>query len=412
LPYKALNQSPGEEQFVPSSVEQPESYGGSVKNGHHLIFLMHKHPDSIGGVQRHSARLSDGLSRIYRIEKIHWKGPDWGVPVYFPAFYYKSIRNGADLIHCDDAVTSIIGSKIGSNSGKKVVATVHGLDVILPIPWYQNVLAGSLKVIDRVVCVSRATAEEVKKRGIHPGKIQVIPNAAEDIPERLKKSDYLYNRIEREIGINLKGKNVLFSLGRPLRRKGFDHFIKNIFPHLPEDYIYIAAGPRPKTPLWIETIAPLLGKKYHHLLLLASGCDTVHEELIELSRHPRVYYLNNVSEELRDMLFAASDLFVLPNVRVDGDMEGFGIVALEAAVRGVPVIATGIEGITDAVIDGENGFCVPEGDNKAMIEIITSLIGDKDEIDRLGRKAMAFTKKRFAVDSIVGRYHRLFEELL
>ncbi len=119
-----------------------------------LLFLIRKNPDSVGGVQRHSARLCEGLAGKFDIEKVTWRGPEWAAPLYFSKFYRKSIPNSARLIHCDDAVTSLIGSRIKTKTGKKVVATVHGLDVILPIQWYRKQLKKSLDAIDKIVCVS------------------------------------------------------------------------------------------------------------------------------------------------------------------------------------------------------------------------------------------------------------------
>ncbi len=378
----------------------------------HLIFLTRKHPDSIGGVQRHSARLIEGMKDSFDVENIRWKGPEWGAPFYFPYFYYKSMRNGARLLHCDDAVTALVGAPIRRNSKKKVVATVHGLDVVLPIPWYQRRLQKAFAHLDKIVCVSEATAIQVRSRGLPDEKIEVIPNAAEDVKNHPRKSEDLYREIEKQAGIDLRGKRVLFSLGRPLKRKGFDYFIREVFPHLPENCVYIAAGPKPKSPRWIKTARPLLGKKYHDLLLIASGAHTVHDELKNLSQHPRVFYLNGVDEDMRELLFAASDLFIMPNRTVPGDMEGFGIVALEAAIRGIPVVATGIEGVIDAVINGRNGYCVPEGDVAAMVEIIKALLDDPERLSSLGLQAMEYTKTHFSSSIIHGRYEKIFNNLL
>ena len=155
-----------------------------------------------------------------------------------------------------------------------------------------------------------------------------------------------------------------------------------------------------------------MGEKNYRLLLLASGCDTVHEELLRSSSHPRVFYLNKVSDDLRNTLFALSDLFIMPNRSVEGDMEGFGIVALEASARGIPVIATGIEGITDAVIDGGNGFCVGEGDSSKMIDIIKSFIDDPERLSDFGKGAKKFTEDNFSSSKVHARYSRVFSELL
>ncbi len=378
----------------------------------HIIFLTRKHPDSIGGVQRHSARLIEGMKDSFEVENIQWKGPEWGVPAYFPYFYYKCIRNGASLLHCDDAVTALVGAQVRRNSRKKAVATVHGLDIVLPIPWYQRRLQRALWHLDKIVCVSEATAIQVRSRGLPDEKIEIIPNAAEEVKNHPKKSEDLYREIEKKTRIDLRDKRVLFSLGRPLKRKGFDYFIREVFPHLPENCVYIAAGPEPKSPRWLNLAGPLLGKKYRDLFLLASGAQTVHDELKNLSSHPRVFYLNGVDEEMRGLLFATSDLFIMPNRTVPGDMEGFGIVALEAAVRGIPVVATGIEGVTDAVIHGHNGYCVPEGDVAAMVKIIKALLDDPERLSSLRSKAMQYTKAHFSSSIVHDKYEKIFNDLL
>jgi phosphatidylinositol alpha-1,6-mannosyltransferase len=377
-----------------------------------VTFLIRKNPETIGGIQRHNARLLAGISDSFVTEKVIWRGSEWGAPFYFPLFYFKSARNGTNLIHCDDAVTAIIGSTIKTNTGKKAVATVHGLDVILPIQRYQRVVSRALSNLDKVICVSSATARQVESRGVSKDKIEVIPNSAEKVGVVLSKNKDVLSKIENLTGIDLEGKKVLFSLGRPLRRKGFDRFIEDIFAHLPEDFVYIVAGPLQKSPLWLRTAAPFIKKETLRKLLIASGCDSISAELEKLSRMPRVHYLKTVTEELREYLYAASDLFIMPNRTVCGDMEGFGIVALEAAIRGVPVVATGIEGITDAVIHGENGFCIDENDNAEMIKTIIALTDDAEKLKAFGEKARAFTEKSYSPDTVYSRYEKIFEELI
>ncbi len=363
-------------------------------------------------MQRHNARLISGLNGSFNTEPIVWRGPEWGAPFYFPYFYYKSKWSNAEIIHCDDAVTALVGAKIKSASRKKVIATVHGLDVILPIEPYQKILRSSLKKLDKIICVSNYTAQQVESRGVSREKIEVIPNSAEKVQNNLTKSEDVYNKIRHQTGIGLKGKKILFSLGRPLRRKGFDWFAKNIHSRLPENVVYIVAGPKQKIPLWIKSIAPFLKKETLKFLMIASGCDSVHDKLLAISEKPGVYYLNDITEELRELLFVASDLFIMPNRSVFGDMEGFGIVALEAAIRGVPVIATGIEGITDAVIDGENGYCVEEGNESQMIEMIKKLLENESELSEFGKRAKIFAENRFSPEKIYAGYEKIFEALM
>ena len=405
MPHKILADGPGPAHGTKSNYP-------SGSNNKKIAFLLRQNPAGVGGVQRLSSILTEGLSGDYDIERIIWKGPDWGMPLAFPQLYYKSIKSDARLVHCDDAFTCLIGGRIRTASGKKVVGAVHGLDLILPIPWYQKSLCFALQKLDKITTISRATFEQVKKRGIDSSKIEIIPPAAEMSPIVIKKDDDLYRYWERKIGIDLRQKKVLISIGRPVKRKGFDRFISDLFPHLPDDYVYIVAGPAHKTPIWIKSLKPFLNEKFYYNLLLASGSYSMHDDLVRLSGHPRVYYLNGISGEPRDRLYSVADLFIMPNRTVEGDMEGFGLVALEAAVRGVPVVATGIEGIVDAVIDGENGYCSPEGDNGAMLGIIMALAEDPLKLSTLSRRAVEFTQHRFSPERVFALYRKLFDGLL
>ena len=377
-----------------------------------ILYLIRKNPASIGGVQRLTSKIISGVSDFFETDQITWTGAEWGAPFYFPIFYWKAIRNQASLVHCDDTVTALLGARVKSATGKIVITWAHGLDVILPIAWYQRRVAATLPQLDRIICPSRATARQVESRGVDPRKIEIIPAAAEIPSKVIAKNESLYAEIERELGIDLRHKRALISLGRPVARKGFDYFAERVFPHLPDDYVYIVAGPKPKTPFWINDLRPIIGKRLHHNLMLASGAVSVHDRLITLSKHPRIFYINGVSESLRERLLAVSDLFIMPNRTVDGDMEGFGLVALEASIRGIPVIATGIEGIVDAVIDGKNGFCVSEGDWGAMAGIIMALLNDPMHLDDIGRRAAEFSARVFSQEVILGKYRALYESLL
>lgn len=87
----------------------------------------------------------------------------------------------------------------------------------------------------------------------------------------------------------------------------------------------------------------------------------------------------------------------MPNISIVGDVEGFGISILEAGACGLPVIASGIQGIRDAVIDGVTGHLVREGDAEGFAARIESLDMDRSRI----RKAIA---ERFSWERIGQEY--------
>ena len=380
-----------------------------MKNG--LIFVSRQPPGSVGGIQRHGKRLKELMSTSYQTEFLDWRGPAWMGPFALPYLYWQISRREGQVVHLDDGATALMADWF-SSSGKGYVATVHGRELLFSIPAYQSRLRRGLASLDAVVCVSRATAREAEKRGVNPERIVVIPNVAEVVSEPAPRSEDLYSAIQRECGLELSGKRVLFSLGRPIPRKGFDLFAREVVPHLPPDCVYVVAGPALSKPRWAGTLERHLSSDNYHALELMTDWNTIHGDLLRLAEHPRIHYLNNVSERLRDLLFRASDLFIMPNRRVPFDMEGFGIVALEAAVRGIPVLATGIEGIVDAVIDGENGYCLPEGEVKRWVEAIADLLGNSGRLSALGKCARNFTLERFSPERVGKQYEQVFRQVL
>ena len=90
----------------------------------------------------------------------------------------------------------------------------------------------------------------------------------------------------------------------------------------------------------------------------------------------------------------------MPNIPVAGDMEGFGLVCIEAAANGLPVVAAKLEGIADAVIDQETGlfFCSLNAD-EACSKIIDALHRQWDS-----QKIKQTCRKNFDITTVARRY--------
>ena len=91
-----------------------------------------------------------------------------------------------------------------------------------------------------------------------------------------------------------------------------------------------------------------------------------------------IFILGSVSEELLTDLYHAADVFVFPSVK-----EGWGLVVLEALASGVPVIASGIEPMTEYLRDGQNALLVPPGDHEFIASRITDLSENEELRNRL-----------------------------
>lgn len=99
-----------------------------------------------------------------------------------------------------------------------------------------------------------------------------------------------------------------------------------------------------------------------------------------------------------------ASVFVMPNVPVKGDVEGFGLVALEAGCAGLPLVASDIEGIRDAIVQGENGALVRWDDAGAFAAAVGALLSDEAGRRSAGAAAREFNRSNFGWDAAAKRY--------
>ncbi|MEM9207997.1 MAG: glycosyltransferase, partial [Pseudomonadota bacterium] len=88
-----------------------------------------------------------------------------------------------------------------------------------------------------------------------------------------------------------------------------------------------------------------------------------------------IAFLGNVDDEVLSACYASADCLVFPLIPVEGDVEGFGMVAIEAAAQGTPTIAFDVGGIADAVSDELSGRLISPGDYPALAAAIIEACG-------------------------------------
>jgi len=132
-------------------------------------------------------------------------------------------------------------------------------------------------------------------------------------------------------------------------------------------------------------------------------------EVHGLSRHVRL--LGYLDGDALRAAYALADLFVMPNVPVSGNPEGFGLVILEARAAGIPVVAADLEGISEAIGEEEDGTLVRPGEWLSFVAAINAWL-DRDETvaDREQRRQRAGAQ--FAWTRIVGQYLEVFQEVV
>ncbi|MDX1672876.1 MAG: glycosyltransferase family 4 protein, partial [Balneolaceae bacterium] len=96
------------------------------------------------------------------------------------------------------------------------------------------------------------------------------------------------------------------------------------------------------------------------------------------------------------------DLFIMPNIPVKGDMEGFGIVLLEANMARTPAIASDLEGIRDVIEQGKNGYRVPPENPDRFSEKVNQVL--ENGFSRFSDSARSYVQERFNWERVSEQY--------
>jgi glycosyltransferase involved in cell wall biosynthesis len=322
-----------------------------------LLFVTRNYPPRIGGMEKYAYDLYHALKSDLCVDLLkHDRGK-----LYLPFFIIRCLLfllvrgKRYTHIHFGDAVLSPLAWIAKQTTHARISTTVHALDVIYNNRVYQFIVPRCLARLDRIVAVSRYTLEQCVQRGVRRERCYVIPNGINlneiDIPVPALET------LADKYHLNVTGKKILFSIGRLIRRKGIHWFVEQVMPMLDEQYIYVIAGDGPESPALSATVR-------------------------RLGLGGRVYLLGGIPDADKYCLYRHAELFIMSNIPVPGDAEGFGITVIEAAACGLPAVVANLEGIPDTIIDGVTGTLVQAGNAGQFAGAIRQASFDRDQIAR------------------------------
>ncbi len=274
--------------------------------------------------------------------------------------------------------------------GVPTAGITHGLDMTYALWGYQWWIPRVLNALDLVLPGSRAVRDACLERGAQPDRLQVVPNgvraewfAADTVSEAERATSRA--RLDPQ-GVLPERAFLLCSVGRHIERKGVAWFVREVMPRLPDDVHYWSAGNGPAT-------------------------RQIEREITATGLQHRVRLLGALSDDALEMLYRSADLMVMPNIPVRGEVEGFGVVILEAGMCGLPTLAADLEGIRDVVEEGENGFLAPPGDADRFAQRITDGLNDPAMLRDARDRAAGYTRSRFAWPVVADRYVEVLRTL-
>ena len=254
-----------------------------------------------------------------------------------------------------------------TSGAEHIVALTHGHEVwwskVWPFTWLMNEIARN---VDAATYLGEFTKEAIKPRFKDPEKlIKVAPGID---TEHFKPMDS--SNLRKELGLG--NRPTIISVGRLVHRKGQDRLVEAL-PRIIKEFpdavlIFVGEGP--------------------HRKVLDSLVDKNHLQ-------ENVRFIGRIQYSDLPRYIALGDVFAMPSrSRLLGlEVEGLGIVYLEASACGIPVVGGSSGGAPDAVKDGITGFVVDGNDIDAIAERIIDLLKDEQL-----RRTMGEAGRQWAVE--------------
>ncbi len=330
------------------------------------VLLTNDFPPSVGGIQRYMDRLAHALGDIGCAVCAVAPGPGDDSAAPFSVDRFRATGRFGRLIEMDRALSRARrrcgdGVTIASSWNPAGMVGIHGrsTDGIVAIfangseivrqdtALRRSLMRSTFERADVVFSVSRYTSAQLDLAGIK--KQPVLINGGVD-PWTRRRSP--------------SARPTILSVGRLVRRKGFDRVIAALatLRRFHPDVVYEIVGDGPDR-AYLEQIAT------------CCGVDD------------RVRFLGCVDDTALRAAYERAWCFALP-VRRDGyDVEGFGLVYLEAAVVGVPSLGGRDSGAEDAIVHGRTGLLVDGNDVHEIGDALDLLLRDRDFAALLGDAA-------------------------
>jgi glycosyltransferase involved in cell wall biosynthesis len=212
----------------------------------------------------------------------------------------------------------------------------------------------------------------------------------------------------------------ILAMGFPEERS-FVHYtgvdVRAIQPRAPDEerpiILHVARLVEMKGTRYLIAAFSAVSKDHPEAELVIIGDGPLRRSLQALARAlgvaAKIRFLGALPQRQALAWMRKASMLVLPSIRTGtGRVEGLGMVLLEAAATGVPVVASSVGGIPEGVVDGQTGLLVAERDAGALAGAITALLGSPSLRSRMGQQARRFVETQFdaaALDETLEDYY-------
>ena len=284
------------------------------------------------------------------------------------------------------APLGLLSASMKSAGVRKTVALTHGHEV-----WWAKIFPFTFAIrrigatIDSLTYLGEFTQKAISRSLSKQAVKQMVKIAPGIDVEHFSPQDS--SELRQELGLDEK--KVIVSVGRLVHRKGQDHLI--------------------------ESMPEILAKVPNaHLLLVGRGPYLEHlAKLVVVNKiENHVSFIGRVQYAELPRFICAGDVFAMPSrSRFAGlEVEGLGIVYLEASACGLPVVAGNSGGAPDAVLEGVTGLVVDGTNNTQIADAIITLLTNPQKCKEMGNAGQAWIKENWRWEIWSKRFNELLEE--
>lgn len=369
-----------------------------------VLFVTRNMPPLVGGMERLAWHLADQLARRSRLEVVGPRGaatlapsgmvvhemPLRPLPLFLARAAVSALRlaraQRPDVVIGGSGLVAPLVEMAAKASGAAAACYVHGLDIVIDNPVYRAIWVPSIRRMDRVIANSLYTARLCGEAGVRESRIGIVhPGVALPPSAPIVDAERVGAFRARH---GLADGPCLLSVGRLTARKGLREFVKDVLPRVAARHPRVrllVAGSEASHALHSERLSPAELKR-------AAAEAGVGQHLV---------LVGPLSDADLDDAWSLATAHVFPLTEIPGDPEGFGMVAVEAAARGVPTVAYAVGGVPDALFDGVSGTLVRPGDADAFAAAVEHAIEGRFDPAAVRGWAERFAWDRFG-DAISG----------
>ncbi|MDM0035963.1 glycosyltransferase family 4 protein [Variovorax sp. J22P271] len=284
-----------------------------------------------------------------------------------------------DIIMAGSGLTAPIAVIVARFIGARAVVYAHGLDLTVDHAVYRRVWLPLVARADTVIVNSSATRELALRAGVRSDRLRIVHPGVE-LPANSEPGD-LQDLAEFRRKHDLGPGKLLISVGRLTPRKGILEFVRDVLPGI--------VARVPHCTLVIVGDAPV-----HALAAASQSVESIQAVARQASVAANIRFLGKITDDELSMVYGIANLHVFPVQLRPNDPEGFGMVAIEAAARGVATVAYRVGGVPDAVAENQSGRLINPGDSSGFASAAIALLERPLDADAIAAFAQRFSWDR------------------